>query len=165
MAFQLGNKCAQGKIPWNKGKKGVMVAWNKGKKMSQQHKDNVRKANLGKKYSEETKQKHRELFMGSKNPRWKGGITNYERKLYLVARRRALNKGAIGSFSQGEWELLKIQYNFTCPRCFKKEPEIKLTIDHIIPLSKGGSNWIENIQPLCRSCNSWKYIKIIKFVV
>ena len=75
--------------------------------------------------------------------------------------KRLRQEGAYHTF--GEWELLKKQYNYTCPSCKQTEPKIMLTEDHIIPLSKGGSDVIENIQPLCRSCNSKKSAKTIKF--
>lgn len=69
---------------------------------------------------------------------------------------------ALGSFhTYGEWELLKAQYNWTCPACRRQEPDIKLTEDHVVPLSKGGGDNIENIQPLCASCNCKKHDKIV----
>lgn len=73
----------------------------------------------------------------------------------------------LGSHTYGEWELLKKQYNYTCPCCGLSEPFNQkskyLTEDHIIPLSKGGSDLIENIQPLCLSCNIKKHTKTIKY--
>lgn len=70
--------------------------------------------------------------------------------------RRARKSKAGGSFTLKEWDILKAKHNFTCPCCLKSEPEIKLTIDHVIPISKGGINDRSNIQPLCRKCNSKK---------
>jgi len=63
---------------------------------------------------------------------------------------------ANGQFSLQQWTDLKAKYGNKCLCCGRKEKEIKLASDHVIPLSKGGSNWIENIQPLCQSCNSSK---------
>lgn len=70
--------------------------------------------------------------------------------------RRAREVGAGGKHTKYEWEQLKNQYDYTCLGCGKKEPEIILTEDHIKPLTKGGSNDISNIQPLCHRCNSLK---------
>lgn len=75
--------------------------------------------------------------------------------------RRKRSNGGYHTF--GEWETLRAQYDWTCPCCGKKEPEIKLSQDHIIPVSKGGSDNIENIQPLCLPCNIKKMTKIVRF--
>jgi hypothetical protein len=45
-------------------------------------------------------------------------------------------------------------------RCKKCGSIRNLTLDHIIPVSKGGGDTIENLQVLCRSCNSKKNDKI-----
>ena len=37
-----------------------------------------------------------------------------------------------------------------------------MTIDHIHPKSKGGSNELDNLQPMCKRCNFKKGNKIIK---
>ena len=102
---------------------------------------------------------------GKKNPYWKGGISSHPKYKQELDRKRELRKKQIGgSHTLGEWENLKAQYNWTCPACNKNEPKIKLTRDHIIPISKGGSDNIENIQPLCISCNCKKHTKIKKYV-
>lgn len=76
---------------------------------------------------------------------------------HLKARRYARERGAIGYHTLEEWTILKDSYNNKCAGCGRN---IELTKDHIIPLSEGGSDYIENIQPLCKSCNSrkWKFI-------
>lgn len=142
-----------------------------GMKLSEEHKQKLSEARKGKKTSDETRKKlseaHKGKFAGAKHPNWKGGITKDKKHTNELAKRwkskrRALKKGAEGSFILAEWELLKKQYGHRCPVCNRKEPKVKLTIDHIIPLSKGGSNYIENIQPLCKPCNSRKRQKAFK---
>ena len=90
---------------------------------------------------------------GLKHPRWKGG---YENKLWHNRMRRVKKLKNGGSHSLQEWLEMKESCNYTCLHCLRSEPEITLSQDHIIPLSKGGTDDISNIQPLCRSCNSKK---------
>ncbi len=68
----------------------------------------------------------------------------------------AWRRGAIGSLTVEEWLALIAKYNYTCLRCKQQEPNILLTFDHILPIVKGGSNTIDNIQPLCGPCNNKK---------
>jgi len=78
-------------------------------------------------------------------------------------KRRAIIKNLKEHFTKNEWRTLKKKWNYQCLRCKRIEPEILLTPDHITPISRGGKNTIENIQPLCEKCNKWKYTKIIDY--
>ena len=88
---------------------------------------------------------------------------NNKEKRVFYQQMRDWAKKVSGRHTIEEWESMKKRYNYTCPSCGKKEPEIKLTKDHIIPLYKKGENTIFNIQPLCRRCNCKKHTKIIKY--
>ncbi len=45
---------------------------------------------------------------------------------------------------------------YQCQSCSKTKLEAQLSIDHIIPLARGGQNDISNLQTLCISCNQQK---------
>jgi len=122
--------------------------FKKGQKMSIKIKNKISLTMTGK--------KKEKVFFGIESHNWRGGITTYERKLYLNLRRRSRLLNASGSHTLEEWQRLKEYFNYICQGCFKQEPEIKLTQDHIIPLVLGGSDYISNIQPLCKLCNSKK---------
>lgn len=117
----------------------------------------------GKKHTVEAKEQNRLAHLGSKSSLWKGGISTDRKSYYSLKslERYARLKGSIGSFTVKEWSELKEKYGHKCAICGISETIVKLTKDHITPLTKGGSNHIKNIQPLCQSCNSRKSNKTL----
>jgi 5-methylcytosine-specific restriction endonuclease McrA len=70
--------------------------------------------------------------------------------------RRAKKHGAKGRLTYSAWLDLLREAGYRCKECGRKEPEVKLTPDHIVPLSKGGRGDKANIQILCEPCNQAK---------
>lgn len=55
------------------------------------------------------------------------------------------------------------KYKFRCSYCGASAADgVSLEVDHIIPISKGGSNELSNLQILCKACNVGKSDRIIR---
>ncbi len=48
------------------------------------------------------------------------------------------------------------KYNFKCAYCGRSPPEVKLQLEHVHPISKGGDSSHGNLVPACFECNSGK---------
>jgi 5-methylcytosine-specific restriction endonuclease McrA len=68
-------------------------------------------------------------------------------------KRRSKKAECTEHYTLGELRELFEKCGNRCAYCKKKK---KLTVDHIVPLAKGGANSIRNIQFLCKPCNSSK---------
>jgi hypothetical protein len=66
----------------------------------------------------------------------------------IMTRRKAIPKKL-------RFEVFK-RDSFTCQYCGHKSPDVLLVIDHIEPISKGGTNSILNLITSCQACNAGK---------
>jgi len=72
-----------------------------------------------------------------------------------VQTRHALMVNAEGKHTAADLKLLMKAQKGRCVYC-QTNIRAKYSVDHIQALSRGGSNWITNIQLLCLSCNASK---------
>lgn len=95
----------------------------------------------------------------------KDRLLNPEKWVYL----RAVNNSRYrskrnGFFSAADIKNIGVSQDWLCVYC-KCEISSKFHIDHILPISLGGSNWPSNIQLTCPTCNLSKSNKHPDFFV
>ena len=71
--------------------------------------------------------------------------------------RRAARKGAAEIvLTLEQWEAVKRVYRNKCAYCGR---EAKLTLDHVVALTRGGNHTVQNAVPACLSCNASKGVR------
>lgn len=122
--------------------------------LAQQRAWNARNAERLRPYRAEHYQANQELRRAQERARYAQEVAaNPEKYRAKFHERRSRILGNGGTYTSEEWEALCARYGNICLMCHQKK---KLTVDHIIPVSQGGMSDIENLQPLCRSCNAKK---------
>ena len=95
----------------------------------------------------------------ARNREWMLAKNRVNQRKYRVQRNererlRKINLRATPELIRAQWERIKRKHKQRCYYCGIKHD--KLTIDHVIPISKGGDNSLYNIVPACQVCNSKK---------
>jgi len=107
-------------------------------------------------YHRQHRQEHPEVHTAA-NKRYQENHPEVHRA--AVRRRRARELNAEGEYTTEEFTALCEYMGWQCTYCgYKLTPETAHA-DHMIPLSRGGSDYLDNITPACKSCNSKKHDK------
>lgn len=90
---------------------------------------------------------------------WRKNNPNKIRNYAQIRRARITGNG--GNLTVQEWDAILEFYGHKCLCCGRGD--VKLTIDHVIPIFYGGKHSADNVQPLCGPCNSRKKDKHIDY--
>jgi 5-methylcytosine-specific restriction endonuclease McrA len=77
---------------------------------------------------------------------------NPEKYLARMRNRRARKRSAEGVHTADDVSIIRSMQKDRCASC-RTKVNGKGHVDHVRPLSKGGSNWPSNLQILCSRCN------------
>ncbi len=70
--------------------------------------------------------------------------------------RRRARVGKFAEVTKQEWREMMIRYGWQCFYCDEVLTDKTRTVDHLIPISKGGRHHIANLIPCCCDCNREK---------
>lgn len=141
---------------WREANKEHIAEW--GQRYREENKEQIEVAQ--RRYREENRDKRRLWREENKERIQRWWSENKDKRSEYDKKRRARKSGAEGHHSVQEFRKLCTLYDNVCLCCGEVKP---LTADHVVPLSQGGSDYIENIQPLCSLCNSTKSTKTIDY--
>ena len=135
-----------------------------GKKYREEHKDEMRE------YSKKYREEHKEELQHKKRvyrENHRQEYNNYMKKYrddnpdkffnkFQKQREYKNNDEPLNIISREDWDLLFDFFNNRCAYTGELLNEYNRTVDHIIPISQGGDNKLNNLVPCTRSANSSK---------
>lgn len=99
-------------------------------------------------------QRNNKEKVAERNRKWQ--VKNKGKFRAYTAKRRTKERENGGYHDEADIVDHLLMQGWLCASC---KCDLKMSgyeVDHIIPVSKGGSSWPDNIQCLCRSCNRSK---------
>lgn len=88
-----------------------------------------------------------------------------EQRKAISHKRRALKRGNGGTYTAQDIRNKLIAQKHTCYYCHntlkKRGKKYLYHVEHVVPISKGGSNWPDNIVIACPTCNQKKGDKLL----
>jgi len=82
--------------------------------------------------------------------------THSRKRIYAQIRSTRLREARLkGTHTEDQWLAILDHFAYRCVRC-GCTPVGRPCKDHIVPIYCGGSDGLENLQPLCRECNTQK---------
>lgn len=101
-----------------------------------------------------TKEDYQWIKIKEGSPEW---LRNWRRQYDPPLKKKSQNNNSgLRTESQKLRFLIFSKHKFTCQYCGAKAPEVKLEIDHILPISKGGMDCEDNLTTSCQDCNRGK---------
>lgn len=92
-------------------------------------------------------------FYREKSKRW--GRLNPEKAYAKKLRRKFRLLNVVDDLTPGQWREIKRSFSYRCAYCYRSD--VKLTRDHVVPVSRGGGNTVSNVVPACLRCNLSKF--------
>lgn len=82
---------------------------------------------------------------------------------YDSRRRAHMLAVEVNDFTAAQWQETLAYFSHACAYCLRTD--VPLTIEHMTPVSRGGSHTASNIIPACKSCNCSKHARtVLEFV-
>jgi hypothetical protein len=101
-----------------------------------------------------------DMKSGKNNNFYKHGLSKTKEYKHLIKQRRRTRMSNVG-YEDIDPKILKKKFKRlgnSCVYCNAKE---KITVDHVVPVSRGGVHALRNLVPACAKCNSSKRNKIL----